>query len=209
MDTPRLTLVTLGAFASRVGDRLAARYPGSETVDASAPTHLSAWPALDAIVVVADYDNVELCELAERASFAWRRPWFPVVLEQAQLRCGPVVVPGVTACHVCFRRRRRQHARNPGAWRDTPGAAVAGDRVRGWARHHVDIAYGLAVQAVADAFDPEPRFPGAWVRVVGIADTTVNRSGVIAADACARCRDASEREGRQGRLVAALRSALS
>ena len=204
----RLTLVTNGEFGAEVGARLLARFPGSEIVDADTPTHLASWPALDALVVAADRDNVGLCELTERAAFAWRRPWFPVLLEQAQLRCGPVVVPGRTACHVCFRRRRRQHAQNPGVWRDLPAPAVAGDRVRGWARHHVDIAAGLAVQAVTDAFDPEPRFPGAWVRIVGLADTTVNRSGVVAVDGCPRCRDAAARAARPGQLVDALRAAL-
>ncbi len=206
---PRLLLLTAGDFGAAVAARLADRHPGSETLDVSAGTHLALWPALDALVLAADHDDAELVELVERAAFAWRRPWFPVLLEQAHLRCGPVVVPGRTACHQCFRRRRRQHAAQPAAWGDTPAPAIAGDRVRGYARHHVEIAAGLAAQAVDDAFAPTVEAPGGWVRTIGLADGAVTRAGVVAVDACARCRDAGARPARTSRLYAALQAALA
>lgn len=211
MPTPRLVLLTVGEFGARVADRLNTRYPGSVIIDASEGTHLADWPALDVLVVAADHDDVALLEMTERAAFAWRRPWLPVLLEQTHVRCGPVVVPGRTACHTCFRRRRRQHARNPELWADTVAPAVAGtsQRVRGFADHHVGLAYGLAVRSIADATEPTDEMPGGWVRIVGLVDGAVSRAGVVAVDACDRCRDATERRARPAALVAAVRSALA
>lgn len=212
MQTPRLVLLTVGEFGARVAGRLADRYPGSETFDVTTGTpHLAMWPALDALVVAADHDYVDLIELVERAAFAWRRPWLPILLEQAQLRVGPAVVPRRTACHACFRRRRRQHARNPQVWADIPGPAVAGSspKVTGYADHHVGLAYGLAVRAIADLTDPTDEAPGGWVRTVNLIDGAVSRAGVVAVDGCGRCRDAAERQQRPAKLAAALQSALA
>src|SRR6185436_18562784 len=91
-------------------------------------------------------------EVVDRAAFAWRRPWFPVLLDEPYLRCGPVAVPGRSACHGCFSRRRRQHAQAADAWNDPGSAALAGTapRVSGFADHHVDLAVGLAHQARRD-----------------------------------------------------------
>jgi len=205
---PRLALIIVGTFGSDVADLLSARHPGSERIVADAGTHLSAWPALDALVVLADHDHAVLMEMAERAAYAWRRPWLPVLLESAHLRCGPVVVPGTSACHRCFRRRRRQHALDPSVWADQPAEAVLGDRIRGYARHHVTIAAALATQAISEAFDPSPRYPGGWVRTVGLADGSLHRAGVVPIDGCDRCRDPRARADRPDRLVAALQEAL-
>ncbi|GIG60002.1 hypothetical protein Lfu02_43740 [Longispora fulva] len=208
---PRLTLLAVGDFGARIAARLADRYPGSEVTDATGGAHLADWPALDVLVVAAEYDDPGLVELAERAAFAWRRPWFPVLLEQAQLRCGPVVVPGRTACHGCFRRRRRQHAKSPELWADTPAPVLPGTRpqVTGWAEHHLGLGVGLAVRAVHDAVRPTDEAPGGWVRTVGLVDGGVQRAGVVAVDGCVRCRDAMARDRRRAVLITTLRAAAS
>ncbi|MGY0232125.1 TOMM precursor leader peptide-binding protein [Longispora urticae] len=207
----RLTVLAAGDFGAAVASRLAERYPGSEVVDTTGRAHLADWPALDVLVLAAGYDEPPLVEMVERAAFAWRRPWFPVLLEHAQLRCGPVVVPGVTACHVCFRRRRRQHAKSPELWADTPAPVLPGtrERVTGWAPYHVELGVGLAVRAVADAVEPTLEAPGGWVRTVGLVDGGVRRAGVVAVDACGRCRDASARPRRTAELVTTLRAAVA
>jgi bacteriocin biosynthesis cyclodehydratase domain-containing protein len=190
MPDPSLLVLTVGGFGDRVGARLARRYPGAVLVDAVAGTHPAAWPTTDVIVVAAEYDHPELFDAVERSAFAWRRPWFPVLLDHPYLRCGPVVVPSRTACHRCFRRRRRQHARTPRMWDDYRPPALPGsaDRVRGYAAHHVGLATGLAVRAVADAVSPTDDPPGAWVRTVGLVDGAPHRAGVVAVDGCDRCR---------------------
>jgi bacteriocin biosynthesis cyclodehydratase domain-containing protein len=166
------------------------------------------WPALDALVLAADHDDAVLAEMVERAAFAWHRPWLPVVLEQASLRCGPVVTPGRSACLACFRRRRRQHAVDASVWADAPATAVFGDRVTGWAHHHAGLAVALATAALGEAFAEHPAPPGAWVRTVGLADGSVGRAGVVPVDGCARCGNAAARSARQDRLAATLAAAL-
>ena len=202
MTNPRLLVLTVGGFGDRVGARLAQRYPGAEVIDAVAGTHPAAWPTTDVLIVAAEYDHPELFEAVERAAFAWRRPWFPVLLDHPYLRCGPVVVPSRTACHRCFRRRRRQHAKTPGLWDDHRPPALPGsaDRVRGFAGFHVGLATGLAVRAVADARNDSGGPPGGWVRTVGLVDGVPQRSGVIAVDGCQRCRP--PRAGRDWLAVA-------
>src|SRR3954453_15107848 len=153
MTEPSLLVLTVGGFGDRVGEGLARRYRGAVVLDAVAGTHPAAWPDTDVLVVAAEYDHPELFEAVERAAFAWRRPWFPVLLDHPYLRCGPVVVPDRTACHRCFRRRRRQHAKTPGLWDDhqPPALPASADRSRGYAGYHVGLAAGLAVRAVAAA----------------------------------------------------------
>ena len=211
MTNPSLLVLTVGEFGDRVGARLAHRYP-AVVIDAVAGTHPAAWPTTDVLVVAAEYDHPELFEAVERAAFAWRRPWFPVLLDHPYLRCGPVVVPSRTACHRCFRRRRRQHAKTPGLWDDHQPPALPGsaDRVRGYAGYHVGLAAGLAVRAVADALAGPGGSPGAWVRTVGLVDGAPQRASVVAVDGCERCRPA--RSGRDwlavGVAVDALRAGV-
>jgi bacteriocin biosynthesis cyclodehydratase domain-containing protein len=208
MPTPQLTVIAAGDFGARVAARLADRYPGSEVIDANNGTHMAAWPTLDVLVATISHDNAPLVELVERAAFAWRRPWLPVLLEQAHLRCGPVVVPGRTACHVCFRRRRRQHALNPELWTEIPLPALGSkNQVTGWADHHIGIAVGLVAQAVSDAVEPTPEAPGGWVRTVDLMDSSIRRVGVVAVDGCARCRDTDARTQRTTDLLTTLRMA--
>jgi bacteriocin biosynthesis cyclodehydratase domain-containing protein len=206
-------VLSVGAFGAAVAQRLSGRYPGSVVLDATAGSQLASWPALDVLVLAAEYDDAGLVDLLDQAAFAWRRPWFPVLLESAQLRCGPVVVPGGGACHRCFRRRRRQHARNPRLWPDRQPDAVPGSspRVSGYAPHHVGIAVALATEAVRDATAGPAgpaEAPGAWVRTVSMVDGSVSRAGVLAVDGCFRCRDPLARERGRADLVEVLRAGL-
>src|SRR4051812_21671477 len=147
-------LLVSGAFGHRVGHRLAADWPGTTTLDLATHGDPAAWPPgparpmpagraksdLDLIVVVADRPPAVVAEVVDRAGFAGRGPWSRVLLGEPYLRCGPVAVPGRSACHRCFTRRRRQHAQAADAWTDPTAPAVPGTaaRVSGFADHHVD-----------------------------------------------------------------------
>jgi bacteriocin biosynthesis cyclodehydratase domain-containing protein len=201
---PSLLVLTVGGFGDRVGERLAQRYPDAVLVDAVAGTHPATWPSTDVMVLAAEYDHPELFEAVEWAAFAWRRPWFPVLLDHPYLRCGPVVIPSRTACHRCFRRRRRQHAKTPRIWDEYRPPAVAGsaDRVRGYAGYHIGLAAGLAIRAVSDALEPAGTGVAApaWVRTIGLVDGAPHRAGVTPVDGCDRCRP--PRAGRDWLAVA-------
>lgn len=45
----------------------------------------------------------------DEESFKTGQPWLPVILDHPQLEIGPAVVPGLGACHDCYRRRQLQH----------------------------------------------------------------------------------------------------
>jgi bacteriocin biosynthesis cyclodehydratase domain-containing protein len=173
-------------------------------IDATGGTHPASWPDTEMIVLISEWDVPMLIEMVEASAFAWRRPWFPVLLDHPYLRCGPVVVPSLTACHRCFLRRRRQHAKHQDFSLVPDNASV----VRGYAGHHVTMAAGLALQAIPEALSPDGQAPGGWVRTVNLIDSSPGRAGVVAVDGCARCRAPRDPGARLADLAATLEGAL-
>jgi bacteriocin biosynthesis cyclodehydratase domain-containing protein len=207
VQSPRLLILAVDEFGAEVARRLTVSYPRSEVQNASRGSHPSLWPAADVLVLASGHDRPVLAEMLDRSAFAWRRPWFPVLMQNMELRCGPVVVPGHTACHRCFRRRRLQHAPDPAAVDDpffaSPTAAppAAGPMVTGYADHHVGIAVGLARQAVGDALTPDDELPSGWVRTLSLVDGGLARSGVVPVDRCGRCSRSRDPEFRWRRFM--------
>jgi hypothetical protein len=188
-----LLVLTVGEFGRRVGEELARTAPRSVVLDTTDGSHPGRWPGRDVLVVAADGDPEPLTEAVERAAFAWRRPWFPIVVDHPYLRCGPVVVPGAGACGRCFRRRRAQHG------------ALPGPDVRGFAQHHVGIAVALGLRALAEVREAR----ATPVYSVGMHGGPVGQARVVAVDQCERCRPQREPEARQDKLVAALTEVCS
>ncbi|MFF5423868.1 MULTISPECIES: TOMM precursor leader peptide-binding protein [unclassified Streptomyces] len=199
MTDPRLLILTAGAFGAAVAEGLGARHPGTTVLDVSQGTHPSLWPDSDLIVLAAGQDREVLADMVDASAHAWKRPWFPVQAGPLDLRCGPVVVPGRTACHRCYTRRRAQHT--PPTTDRTTGADTGAQHVSGYAPHHVAIAVGLAGQAVREAL-AGPGEPGAaegiggTVRVFGLVEGTTSSAAVVAVDRCDRCRPARTPESR-------------
>ncbi|MHC6630645.1 TOMM precursor leader peptide-binding protein [Streptomyces globosus] len=205
MTDPRLLILAAGAFGAAVAEGLAARHPGATVLDVSRGTHPSLWPDSDLIVLAAGEDREVLADMVDASAHAWKRPWFAVQAGPLDLRCGPVVVPGRTACHHCYTRRRAQHTA-PAA--DGPrGGTAAAPPVSGYAPHHVAIAVGFAEQAVREAL-AEPGGPGAaegigaTVRSFGLVEGATSASAVVAVDRCRRCRPARTPESRLERFAA-------
>ncbi|MFB6397432.1 TOMM precursor leader peptide-binding protein [Polymorphospora lycopeni] len=190
--TPTLLVVASGDFGHRVAARLAAGHPGSTVTDRPVSR-----PAADIVVLAAGHDRPALADAVDRAAYAARRPWFPVLLDHPHLRCGPVVVPGRTACHDCFQRRRRQHG--------GPDTGTVERPIPGYADHHVGLAVALARRAVRDAWAPSGERPGGWVRTVDLVTGTTGRHGVVAVDRCPRCRPPRDHAARLDDLAARLR----
>ncbi|MFJ7159597.1 TOMM precursor leader peptide-binding protein [Streptomyces sp. NPDC101118] len=205
MTDPRLLILTAGAFGAAVAEGLAARHPGATVLDVSQGSHPSLWPDSDLIVLATGEGREVLADMVDASAHAWNRPWFPVQAGPLDLRCGPVVVPGRTACHQCYTRRRAQHTA-PTADGHPAGAATA-PPVSGYAPHHVAIAVGLAEQAVHEAL-AEPGGPGAaegigaTVRSFGLVEGVTSASAVVAVDRCSRCRPARSPESRLERFEA-------
>ncbi|HET6858715.1 MAG TPA: TOMM precursor leader peptide-binding protein [Streptomyces sp.] len=148
-------------------------------------THPSLWPRSDLIVLATSYDRPRVYEAADRAAFDWGTPWFGVHATATEVLCGPVVVPGRTACRRCYVRRREQHRRAEHSTADT------GDRhPTGYPVHHVGIAAALARQAVDEALGvpDDPGAIGATVRKFDQISGATSRSSVVAVNRCERCR---------------------
>ncbi|MEV4946235.1 TOMM precursor leader peptide-binding protein [Streptomyces sp. NPDC053755] len=203
MTDPRLLILTAGAFGAAVAEGLAARYPESTVLDVNQGTHPSLWPDSDLIVLATGQGREVLADMVDASAHAWNRPWFPVQAGPLDLRCGPVVVPGRTACHRCYTRRRAQHTAP--TTDHTPGGTTA-PPVSGHAPHHVAIAVGLADQAVHEAL-AAPGDPGAaegigaTVRIFGLVEGATSGSAVVAVDRCARCRPVRTPESRLERFA--------
>lgn len=123
-----------GGFGHDVVRRLA----GPRDVVAAADDGLvgAYLPHADRLVLVCDPDRTDLRKDLDTLSFERSVPSVGLELSPTELRCGPLVVPGRTACYSCYTSRRRQHG-----YRPLPEGL---DPLRqGYAHHHVVIGAGL------------------------------------------------------------------
>ncbi|MFF7727403.1 TOMM precursor leader peptide-binding protein [Streptomyces sp. NPDC008001] len=187
-----LLVLASGAFGKDVARRLehGPREAGHAltVMEIDEGTHPSLWPRADLIVLATSHERPRIDEAADRAAFAWGTPWFGVHTTATEVLCGPVVVPGRTACHQCYVRRRNQHRRAG------HGTAGPGDRhPTGYPVHHVGIATAFARQAVEEALRPAAGEEeiGGTVRKFDQITGATSRASVIAVDRCTRCRTAA------------------
>ena len=83
-------------------------------------------PYADRLVMISDADRTPVREALDEVSFVRSLPSLGLELTPTELRCGPLVVPGRTACYHCYARRRQQHR----CRRATPG--ITWSSVPGW-----------------------------------------------------------------------------
>lgn len=168
-------------------------------------THPSLWPRADLIILATSHERPRIAEATDRAAFDWGTPWFSVHTTATEVVCGPVVIPGRTACHGCYVRRRAQHKRPEHTTGAATDRAPGDDRYpTGFPVHHVGIAAAFARQAVDEAFADADASddataedsadsavaggPGGTVRKFDQISGGTNRASVVAVDRCERCR---------------------
>ena len=178
-------------------------------------------PYADRLVLVADADRVALREALDDLSFtrslpslglgggqllSFTRslPSLGLELTPTELRCGPLVVPGRTACYHCYARRRQQHGYRPLPEDLEP-------LPQGYARHHVVLGAGLISLALGvldregpvDGGEPGPDDAtgadglGGQVWTVDLVTGMTSLARTIATDRCETCsgRYAARRDG--------------
>ncbi len=161
-------------------------------------------PYADRLVLVADADRVALREALDDLSFTRSLPSLGLELTPTELRCGPLVVPGRTACYHCYARRRQQHGYRPLPEDLEP-------LPQGYARHHVVLGAGLIALALGvldregpvDGGEPGPDdATGAdgldgQVWTVDLVTGMTSLARTIATDRCETCsgRYAARRDG--------------
>ncbi|MFD4532216.1 TOMM precursor leader peptide-binding protein [Kitasatospora sp. NPDC058397] len=178
-----LLVLAAGPFGKDVADRLKRRYRVTrQEVDSG--THPSLWPHADLIVLATSHERPRIAEALDRAAFAWRIPWIAVHAGATEVQCGPVVVPGRTACHQCFVRRREQHKRP-----EHPTSGSGDRHPSGYPVHHVGVAAAFACQAVDEVFGAsEAAGIGGTVRRFDQVSGMTSKATVVAVDRCPRCR---------------------
>lgn len=115
-------------------------------------------PYADRAVLVADPDQTGLREDLDTLSFTRSIPSLGLELFPTELRCGPLVVPGRSACYRCYDRRRRQHGYRP---MPAEVAAELGPLEQAYAHHHVLLGAGLISLALQALDRREAAVPGA------------------------------------------------
>lgn len=187
-----------GQFGHAVVHRLA------RPQDVVLPVDHALVPYADRLVLVADADRVALREALDDLSFTRSLPSLGLELTPTELRCGPLVVPGRTACYHCYARRRQQHGYRPLPEDLEP-------LPQGYARHHVVLGAGLISLALGvldregpvDGGEPGPDDAtgadglGGQVWTVDLVTGMTSLARTIATDRCETCsgRYAARRDG--------------
>ena len=204
-----------GGFARAVVRRLAG--PDDVVVPVDHGLVSTFIPYADRAVLVADPDQTGLREDLDALSFTRGMPSLGLELLPTELRCGPLVVPGRSACYRCYDRRRRQHG-----YRPLPADVVAehGPLEQAYARHHVLLGAGLislALQTLdrpeaagtddaeaggVDAVESSAELPqiGGQVWTIDLVSGVTACSRTVAVDRCETC--SGRYEGRRDGLPA-------
>ena len=165
-------------------------------------------PYADRAVLIADPDQTGLREDLDTLSFTRGMPSLGLELFPTELRCGPLVVPGRSACYRCYDRRRRQHG-----YRPLPPEVVSehGPLEQAYAHHHVLLGAGLISLALQTLDAPGPQDPapegaddvapiGGRVWTIDLVSGITTCSTTVAVDRCETC--SGRYEGRRDGLPA-------
>ena len=195
-----------GGFARAVAARLAG--DGDVVVPVDQGLVSAYIPYADRAVLIADPDQTGLREDLDTLSFTRGMPSLGLELFPTELRCGPLVVPGRSACYRCYDRRRRQHG-----YRPLPSEVTAehGPLEQAYAHHHVLLGaslISLALQTL-DAPGPQDRAAqsadevpplGGQVWTIDLVSGVTSCSTTVAVDRCETC--SGRYEGRRDGLPA-------
>ena len=187
-----------GGFARAVAARLAG--DGDVVVPVDQGLVSAYIPYADRAVLIADPDQSGLREDLDTLSFTRSMPSLGLELFPTELRCGPLVVPGRSACYRCYDRRRRQHGYRPLPPEVSSGH---GPLEQAYAHHHVLLGAGLISLALQALDAPGPRDPaptdadvapiGGQVWTIDLVSGITTCSPTVAVDRCETCSGRYER----------------
>ena len=196
---PVTAYLTQGGFARAVATRLAG--PSDVIIPVDHGLVSAYIPYADRAVLIADPDQSGLREDLDTLSFTRSMPSLGLELFPTELRCGPLVVPGRSACYRCYDRRRRQHG-----YRPLPPEVVSehGPLEQAYAHHHVLLGAGLISLALQTLDAPGPQDPalegaddvapiGGRVWTIDLVSGITTCSPTVAVDRCETCSGRYER----------------
>ncbi|WP_147681442.1 TOMM precursor leader peptide-binding protein [Actinomyces ruminicola] len=179
---PDETLVIYaGEFGRRVVDLLDTSH--ARLHDATGPVYTASLPYASRIISVWSGHRPEDRDRIDSVAFARAVPAVGVELLPTSLECGPVVVPGRTACYGCYRRRLQQHQER------TVSLMRAGAKLpAGFSGGEVAIAVGFIGQALSDMERRDAGTAlGGEVRVFDLIRGDLHKYETVAVDRCERC----------------------
>lgn len=172
-------VVARNQFGLAVAEALGARPERVlHVADVLYPAHL---PFGAPVIVAHAGHDPQLRDTVDGVCFDRGVPSVGVELLPSRIVCGPMVIPGRTACYSCAERRMEQHAgERPPLSRSTATLP------EGFASSHAAIAAGFVRAALAE-IDRPLAAPGATVRVLDLVTGTVRAWGTVAVNRCRRC----------------------
>ena len=142
-------------------------------------------PHEDIVVPVHSGDAPELRDAVDRICAERGTPSVGLQLQATRIICGPVVVPGRTACYACHRKRAAQHA---GTARHYDMDAALSGLSEGFGPQHVAVASGLLELALGEIATGIKGI-GGTVRTFNLVSGAVSASTTVSVDQCPRCGD--------------------
>ena len=204
-EAHRLLMFTEGRFGQAVAERVIA-----DVRHVAVFPLLAALPRLDDLLSRADFVGLALwrrypsaVDAVDVACGRRRVPWSSVTLDGRFLIIGPLVVPGVSPCYACYRRRWSTHLARPEREQALDGAYDADNGVgcKGFPPSSVTIA------AAALALDrAEAGIAAGRVRRLDLLHCALEETRVVRVHGCERC---SQPTSSGERYVRHLRAALA
>lgn len=173
-----LLFLVQGSYGRAVADRLARA--NDRILDADKPIWSAHIPYADVLIPVTVEPAEQLREIVDSIAFIRGIPHVGLELSPTELSCGPLVIPGSTACYQCYRRRKAQHGLT------VPDAERLPE---GFAPYHVTIGAGLIRNSLRDIdkFAKGNDELGGTVRVFNLVTGVVSQNDTVAVDRCPRC----------------------
>jgi len=119
-ELPRALLLGSGGVGTAVARSLA----GLADVVTGDPERIRVDPGTDVAVLAVQRPRPDIADRLGEACHAASVPWCAVTQLAHVAEIGPMVVPGRTPCHDCWRRRRRSHAEDERLARLVEAAAI-------------------------------------------------------------------------------------
>jgi bacteriocin biosynthesis cyclodehydratase domain-containing protein len=171
--------VKRGLFAARVVEALGV--PPGQVLDAAEPVYPAHIPYASILITLTPGRDSGLRDRMDSLAFTCGMPSLGVELHPSLILCGPVVIPGRTACFLCYERRSEQHQ---------PGLVARlredAELPEGFANHHVIIGAGLIDVALREVVSG-PEGVGGTVRSFDLSTGMVTQASTLAVDHCPRC----------------------
>jgi bacteriocin biosynthesis cyclodehydratase domain-containing protein len=181
MSDDRCFYVLSGEFGRQYADTRG--IPCGRRLTVSSLPEAADLPEAEVLVGIHSGRDTALRDAIDRVGFERGTATVGVELLPGRITCGPVVVPGRTACYACYLRRIEQHRGSPGLHDvEASSRGIA----EGFAPAHLSIVEGMIALACGEIRDGL-RGLGGTVRSFNLVTGAFSSSQTVAVDRCPRC----------------------